>query len=538
MVGFDVINILLITIGVTNLALGLLLFFSSNEKQDKSGKLFSLVALAVVGWIVMMIIYRSINNVDALLGITKLLYISALLIPMVFLLFVNRFIYVKINKTLEKALLIFLTFLLILTWTTPYIISSVVLQDGMEHKIIFGKLFWIYVIFLIATFNLAFYELILKYKEFKGFKQKQILFIILGTSLSTYPAFLTNLIFPWIGIVAFNWAGQLSTIFLTIFTSYAILKHHLFDIKMILSEILLGLMGIILFVYIFVSKNTYEVIVSIIFFIIFTGVAYTLLRELLKGITREHQLERANKKLIETIESKDLFLRMTSHQLRTPLTSLNGFLSLILEQWQGKYKMNQVTHDDLVRVYLNAQRLIAIVNDMLAFNAIKANRFGVIMRPEVNVKDELNYLLQDNKYILEYFQTEVILKSIGEDFKISMDSVRMKEVFQNLLSNAVYYGKGKVWITIIDEGDRLQIRFRDNGPGIDVSIKDKIFKSRFRARVAGDQNPNGSGLGLFISRTIVGMHHGTLKLKTPGSSQGAVFVVKIPKTANLDKYEG
>jgi signal transduction histidine kinase len=538
MVGFDIINILLITIGVTNFALGLLLFFSSDQKQDSSKRLFSNFALAVVGWIIMMVIYRSTNNVDTLFGITKLLYISALLIPVVFLIFVNRFIYIKKNKILEKTLLIFLGFLLILIWNTPYIISSVALQDGMEHKIIFGSLFWTYVVFLIATFNLAFYELRLKYKEFKGIKQKQILFIILGTSLSAYPAFVTNLIFPWIGIFAFNWVGQLFTIFHTIFVTYAIFKHHLFDIKMILSEILLGLMGIILFVYIFIADTTYEVIVSTVFFVIFTGVAYALLRELLKGITRKHQLERANNKLIETIESKDLFLRMTSHQLRTPLTSLNGFLSLILEQWQGKYKMNQVTHDDLIRVYLNVQRLIAIVNDILSFNAIKANRLGVVIRPEVNLKDELNYLIQDNKYVLEYFDTEVTLKSIGTDFNVSMDSVRMKEVFQNLLSNAIYYGKGRVWVTIIDEGDRLQIRFRDNGQGIDPDIKDKIFKSRFRARGVGDQNPNGSGLGLFISRTIVGLHHGTLKLKNPGSSQGAVFVVKIPKTANLDKYEG
>jgi len=538
MVGFDVINILLITIGVTNFALGLILFFSSDQKQDSSKRLFSNFALAVVGWIVMMIIYRSTNNIDALLGITKLLYISALLIPMVFLIFVNRFIYIKKNKILEKALLIFLGLLLILTWTTPYIISSVSLREGLEHKIIFGGGFWTYVIFLIATFNLAFYELRVKQKEFTGIKQKQILFIILGTSLSAYPAFLTNLIFPWIGIFEFNWVGQLFTIFHTIFVTYAIFKHHLFDIKMILSEILLGLMGIILFIYIFIAKNTYEVIASVIFFLLFTGLAYTLIQELLKGLKREHQLEKANNKLIEIIESKDLFLRMTSHQLRTPLTSLNGFLSLILEQWQGKYKMNQATHDDLIKVYLNAQRLIAIVNDLLAFNAIKANRFGVTMRPEVDVKDELNYLLEDNKYILEYFETETILKSIGKDFKVSMDSVRMKEVFQNLLSNAIYYGKGKIWITVIDEGDRLKILFRDNGAGIDSTIKDKIFTSRFRARVAGDQNPNGSGLGLFISRTIVDMHHGTLKLKNSGSSQGAVFVVKIPKVAHTDKYEG
>lgn len=441
------------------------------------------------------------------------------------------------NNWLYALAILLLGYLFIFT---PVVVKNVFETDRSPYNFEYGFLYPIYAIAYLGLFINAYIRILYRFFTTKRKIEKiQLRFFVLGISLSFWIGIFTNLIYPSLfGDSSLSRYGPLGLVFTAIFTTYAIFKHHLFDIKMILSEILLGLMGIILFVYIFVSKNTYEVIVSIIFFIIFTGVAYTLLRELLKGITREHQLERANKKLIETIESKDLFLRMTSHQLRTPLTSLNGFLSLILEQWQGKYKMNQATHDDLVRVYLNAQRLIAIVNDILAFNAIKANRFGVIMRPEVNVKDELNYLLQDNKYILEYFDTEVILKSIGEDFKVSMDSVRMKEVFQNLLSNAVYYGKGKVWITIIDEGDRLQIRFRDNGPGIDPNIKDKIFKSRFRARVAGDQNPNGSGLGLFISRTIVGMHHGTLKLKNPGSSQGAVFVVKIPKTAHMDKYEG
>jgi signal transduction histidine kinase len=423
---------------------------------------------------------------------------------------------------------------------TPVIVENIFETDKSPYNFEYGILYPVYAVTYLGLFINAYIRILHRFFTTKRKIEKiQLRFFVLGISFSFWIGIFTNLIYPIIfGDSSLSRYGPLGLVFTAIFVTYAIFKHHLFDIKMILSEILLGLMGIILFIYIFIAKNTYEVIASVIFFLLFTGLAYTLIQELLKGIKREHQLEKANNKLIEIIESKDLFLRMTSHQLRTPLTSLNGFLSLILEQWQGKYKMNQVTHDDLIKVYLNAQRLIAIVNDLLAFNAIKANRFGVTMRPEVDVKDELNYLLEDNKYILEYFETETILKSIGKDFKVSMDSVRMKEVFQNLLSNAIYYGKGKIWITVIDEGDRLKILFRDNGPGIDSTIKDKIFTSRFRARVAGDQNPNGSGLGLFISRTIVDMHHGTLKLKNSGSSQGAVFVVKIPKTAHTDKYEG
>jgi signal transduction histidine kinase len=277
--------------------------------------------------------------------------------------------------------------------------------------------------------------------------------------------------------------------------------------------------------------------VSIIFFIIFIGLGYNLLKEMLAGIKREKELNISNRKLADTIESKDLFLRMTSHQLRTPLTSLNGFLSLILEQWQSKYKMNEYTKNDIVKVYINTQRLVELVNDVLSLNAIKAGRFGITIRPQVDVKEELTYLIQDNKYILEHFNTKIAMKAIGANFSANIDNVRMKSVFQNLLSNAIYYGKDKVLVTIIDEGDRLRIIFRDNGKGIGMEIKDKIFNPGFRLGGVEDRNPNGSGFGLFISKTIVELHHGTLKLKNSGVNKGSVFEIKLPKNPPIDKYK-
>jgi len=537
MINLNLIQILLIAVGVTNFALGLLMLLSLNKKKDQSSNWFALVTFSVVLWIASMVVYRGVDDINNINIYTKILYSSALFIPTIFLIFVNRFISNRhVYRTEFLAFFLFVG-LIILTFFTPYIIKSVQIVRPLENKIIFGEMFFIYVIFLIIVFNLSFYNLIVEYKKNKGIRKKQILFIILGTTLSTYPAFFTNLILPWIGIFSFNWFGQLATIFLIIFTTYAIFKHHLFNIKMILSEILLGIMGIVLFIYIFLSRIFFELIVSIIFFIIFVILAYNLLKELLAGIKRENELNISNRKLAEAIESKDLFLRMTSHQLRTPLTSLNGFLSLILEQWQGKYKMNEYTKDDIVKVYINTQRLVELVNDVLSLNAIKAGRFGISIRPQVDIKEELTYLIQDNKYMLEHFQTKVIMKTIGDDFIANIDNIRMKSVFQNLLSNAIYYGKNKVWITLIDEGDRLRIRFRDNGKGIRSDLKDKIFHPGFRAGGVDDRNPNGSGFGLFISKTIVEMHYGTLKLKNSGIDKGTLFEIKLPKNPPIDKYE-
>jgi signal transduction histidine kinase len=536
MVGLNLIQVLLISVGVTNFALGLLVLFGFNKKKDSSSIWFALVAFSVVLWTASMIIYRGMDDVYNIVLYSKILYSSALLIPIAFLIFVHRF--VSKQYIYKSEFLVFLSFvgLVILTFFTPHIINSVTINKPLENQIIFGNLFFLYVIFLIIVFNISFYNLIVKYKQNKGVKKTQILFIILGTTLSTYPAFFSNLILPWIGIFNFNWFGQISTIFLIIFTTYAIFKHHLFNIKMILSEIILGIISIVLFIYIFLSRNTYDLIVSIIFFIIFVGLGYNLLRELLRGIKREKELSISNRKLEETIESKDMFLRMTSHQLRTPLTSLNGFLSLILEQREGKYKMNEYTRDDIIKVYINTQRLVELVNDVLSLNSIKAGRFGIALRPQIDIKEELTYLIQDNKYILDYFNTKVIMKTIGENFIANVDNVRMKSVFQNLLSNAMYYGKDKIWVTLIDEGDRLRIRFRDNGKGVSLEVIDKLFKPGFRAGGIEDRNPNGSGFGLFISKTIVEMHNGTLKLKDNIKANGSVFELKLPKNPPIDKY--
>ncbi|MEY3471023.1 MAG: hypothetical protein RLZZ223_373 [Candidatus Parcubacteria bacterium] len=506
------------------------------------GRVFGITLIGAVIWgLSLNLIYNEEGGyiVSKLLGLNtlyliRIAFFGAIITVTGLVLFERVYLRQKVWSPMAYWLSMFILALVFVL--TPAIVKDVVVKGFNQYRFEYGILYSIYGLVYLGLFLYAYIRILHRFFTTKKKIEKlQLRFFVLGISLSFWIGLFTNLIYPVIfGSSELSKFGPLGMVFVGIFTTYAIFKHHLFNIKMILSEILLGVMGIILFIYIFLARNTYEVIVSIIFFILFVVLAINLLRELLRGIKRERDLEISNRKLEETIESKDLFLRMASHQLRTPLTSVNGFLSLILEQWQGKYKMNEFTRDDLIKVYINVQRLIYIVNDILAFNSIRANRFGIVIRPKVDIKDELNYLIEDNKYILDHFSTIVSLKVVGNDFSAAIDSVRMREVFQNLLSNGIYYGNGKVWLTLIDEGDRLRIRFRDNGKGIDDKIRDKIFQPRFRARDEFDKNPNGSGLGLFISKTIVNMHNGTLKLKSSSSSHGAVFEIKILKQPAIE----
>lgn len=511
---------------------------------NAKGKIFSITLIGAVIWgVALNLIYGEqdftfiINNSQVfVLYLIRLAFLGAIITVTGLILFERVYLRKKLwTPILYWILIIVLGYIFIFT---PVIVKDITIIGDNNYKFEYGILYSFYGLVYLGLFLYSYIRILHRFFTTKRKVEKsQLRFFVIGISLSFWIGLFTNLIYPAIfGSSDLSKFGPLGMVFVGVFTTYAIFKHHLFNIKMILSEILIGIMGIILFIYIFLSRSIYEVIVSIIFFIIFAILGYNLLRELLNGIKREKELDMSNKKLTETIESKDLFLRMTSHQLRTPLTSLNGFLSLILEQWQGKYKMNEYTKDDVVKVYINVQRLVELVNDVLSLNTIKAGRFGLAIRPNIDIKEELTYLIQDNKYMLEHFNTKINMKTIGNNFISDVDNVRMKSVFQNLLSNAIYYGKDKIWVTLIDEGDRLRIRFRDNGNGIDINARDKIFNPGFRVGNLVDRNPSGSGFGLFISKTIINLHHGSLKLKDSAENKGALFEIKLPKKPPTDKY--
>jgi len=370
------------------------------------------------------------------------------------------------------------------------------------------------------------------YKSLKeGLYKKQYLFIIIGSIISSNIALTTNLIMPWLGIFALNWLGQSGVILLVIFTLYAILKYHLFEIKIIISQILITILTISLFIYILLSKDYLEFLVSLILFILFIMVAFRLSKVIKESIKRSKDLERTTRILSKNIESKDIFLRMTSHQLRTPITSLNGLIIMTLENWKEKNKMNDVARKDILLVYLNIQRLAEIVNDILAVNAINAGRFGISIREKVDLEDELKFMIEEKAYFIEYYNMKIYLNiKKGKDFYAMVDLMRIKNVFTNILNNAIFYGKGKVWINLYDLGETIKIEFIDNGIGIEAKDLERIWHKSYRSKRALYVNPNGSGLGLFTSKVVVNLHQGSIIAESKGEDKGAKFTIILPKT--------
>ncbi len=230
--------------------------------------------------------------------------------------------------------------------------------------------------------------------------------------------------------------------------------------------------------------------------------------------------------LRKAIQSRDEFLSIASHELKTPLTSLK--LQLQLSQRNLKRedahnlisKISKSTEISLKQV----DKLTALVEDLLDVSKIEAGRISFTF-DTINLKNLVEQVVDRLEDQARYAQCEINLES-PQDIVISADQFRLDQVLTNLLINAFKYASGKpILIKIVKYEKSVKILVIDQGMGIDPS-KLKIIFNRFE-RAISHNNISGLGLGLYISKRIVEGHGGTLSVKSE-LGKGSTFIVELP----------
>lgn len=239
------------------------------------------------------------------------------------------------------------------------------------------------------------------------------------------------------------------------------------------------------------------------------------------------ELTRTKDNLEEILTMKNEFLRIVSHQLRTPLTAVRGLISM----WKdgdfdnlASVKMIEVK----TRVANNVERLNNVINDM-----IKAMEAEGDLKLKFTPTD-IEELIKDSIEILRSnFERKGLYlkyKKLGEYIpEIEADKNSLSHVFMNLIDNAEKYTeKGGLEIAVYRQEDGVSVRFFDTGVGLSDEDKEALFKKFSRGQNSGRLNPGGSGLGLFIVKQILDEHHGKIEVSSLGKGKGTTFVVSLP----------
>ena len=238
------------------------------------------------------------------------------------------------------------------------------------------------------------------------------------------------------------------------------------------------------------------------------------------------ELRFSNRQLQRLDEAKNEFISMASHQLRTPLTSIKGYLDMMLEGDLGKISPTQ--RAVLREAFSSSERMVRLINDFLNVSRLQTGKF-TIDKQSVDIaqilRDEVSLL----KVVADQRSVEMVLKIDKKIPSLAVDSEKIRQVMLNMIDNAIYYSNPhkKVVITLKSSGKMIEFSVKDSGIGVPKSEQANLFGKFFRGTNAKKRRPDGTGVGLFLAKKVILSHDGEMIFESE-EGKGSTFGFKLP----------
>lgn len=217
------------------------------------------------------------------------------------------------------------------------------------------------------------------------------------------------------------------------------------------------------------------------------------------------------------------FFSNASHELKTPITSIQGYAELLESGMIGDPAMQR---DFAGRIKREAVRMTGLINDILMISRLETKEAEVVIS-DVRVSVLLDEILESLKP--QAAAGQVFIHVDCQPLVIKANAQHMRELFTNLIGNAVKYNRpgGQVWVNVREADGRMVIRVRDNGVGIPGDSLDRIFERFYRVDKGRSRKQGGTGLGLSIVKHIVSYYHGAIRVESK-LDEGSEFTVELP----------
>jgi signal transduction histidine kinase len=238
------------------------------------------------------------------------------------------------------------------------------------------------------------------------------------------------------------------------------------------------------------------------------------------------ELRASNEQLQQLDEAKDEFVSMASHQLRTPLTSVKGYISMVLEGDAGK--ISDAQRHLLSEAFISSERMVHLINDFLNVSRLQTGKFMIDRR------------LVDLSHITEQEVASLQTTAKAHDLKLRykkptrfpslyIDEGKIRQVIMNFIDNAIYYSSERSTITIgleVVDGSAI-LTVHNEGMGVPKEEQSHLFTKFFRATNARKQRPDGTGVGLFLAKKVITEHGGSMVFASE-INKGATFGFRLP----------
>ncbi|MEK7582204.1 MAG: ATP-binding protein [Patescibacteria group bacterium] len=543
MIFFSIQSVSLILVGVVNLVLGIIIYL--RDRQNKSNVLFALVTVSVSWWVLSRALFEIIPDTSPILFWGYLLYVSAIFIPLFFTLFTYTFPSEKF--LLSKWQVLFITFpALAIVWLTltPGAVLETIGQRPEGYKFIeFGNGYFFYTIYILSYFLWGFVNLVLKYRKSTGLLRVQLRYVFLGTFIASLFGVGTNLILPIFGSFRFFWIGPVMTFIMIIFLAYAIVKHHLLNIKVIATEIFAASIFLVVLGELLLAKSDEELITRFIIVLLVGFFVYLLIRSILQDLKQREKiellandLEKANKRLKILDQQKSEFVSIASHQLRSPLTAITGYASMMTEGSFGI--VSDKAKEAVRRIFESSQHLATVVDDLL--NVTKIEQGGMKFEfSKVDFRRMIKDLTEELSPNISRAGLKLTLGDNGHhSYFVNADYEKLRQVVANLIDNAIKYTpKGEILVFLAEDDalGRVTLSVKDSGIGVPKELQSRLFEKFSRGEGISKINIGGSGLGLYVAKEIVNAHGGRIWVESDGEGNGSTFFVELEEYGHTEE---
>lgn len=237
------------------------------------------------------------------------------------------------------------------------------------------------------------------------------------------------------------------------------------------------------------------------------------------------KLESANEKLKSLDKLKTEFVSLASHQLRSPLTAIKGYASMLMDGDYGE--MSKEAKEAIDRMYQSSKNLTIVVEDLLNVTKIESGGMKFEMAPfdlSIIVEDEAKdfSIAAEKKGLKLNFE-----KDNNASFMVNGDKEKIRQIIINFIDNSVKYTKeGSLNISIKNKDNKVVFCVKDTGMGMTQEIKDSLFQ-KFARGDGARMNTTGTGLGLYLAKQIVEAHKGRVWVESEGPNKGSAFFMEL-----------
>jgi signal transduction histidine kinase len=395
--------------------------------------------------------------------------------------------------------------------------------------------------YILFGFGASALELRRKRRLATAVEQKaQLKFIALALGLTIAFGTLANLVLPLLGYTRAAVFGPASTLCFVLFTAYAMIKHHLLDVKVIAAELFGVLLSFVTFFQIFSADSVADYALRVFIFAATAVVAVLLIKSVIKEVEGRQQIEKQavelevrNKRLRKLDELKSTMVSIASHQLRGPLGGMRGYMTMFRDGDLGPLSDRQ---KEIVGMNLNVlSRLLNAVENFLDITKLESGKMN--LKPEVlPFDDAVEDVWKEFRILFEKKPLAFELKiEAPRPVWVRFDPEKIKHVVFNIIDNALKYTeKGGVTVRLRADGKDALLEISDTGMGVPPEDVHRLFGKFERGELVVDRG--GSGLGLYVVKMLTEHeeHRGKVWVSSPGVGKGATFHVSLPLAPHFD----